>query len=59
MFDRYVYVITSIEYVQTVNTKQNMFQWMFPGNLQILTMAILLIKQPNVVVKFLIQHRST
>ena len=25
MFDRYVYVINGIEYIQTVNTRQNMF----------------------------------
>ena len=59
VFDRYVYVINVIENIQTIDTRQTMFQWMFLGSSQILTMAILLIKWPFVVMKFLIQHRST
>ena len=58
IFDRYVYVITVIENIQTVDTWQTMFQYMFPSSLWILTMVKLLIKWPIVVMKFLIQHRS-
>ena len=58
IFDRYVYVITVIENIQTVDTWQTMFQYMFASSLWILTMVKLLIKWPIVVMKFLIQHRS-
>ena len=44
IFDRYVYVINVIENIQTVDTRQNMFQYMFPGSLRNLTMVKLLIK---------------
>ena len=58
IFDRYVYVITVIENIQTVDTRQTMFQYMVLSSLWILTMVKLLIKWPIVVMKFLIQHRS-
>ena len=59
MFDRYVYVINVLENIQIVDTRKTMFQEMYPGSLWILTMVILQIKWPIVVMKFLIQHRST
>ena len=59
VFDRYVYVVNFIKYIQAVNTKQIMSKTTFTDSVGIMQTVVLPMIKPNDEMKFLIQCRST